>query len=962
MAQTSKHEYSQETATDIASLWQDALKEYCIASKLEFRHMKKFNSMADIDGDRDVRDKFFNFRDNGGKLAKLRSTISKNADLILSGAKCIADAASPAFPPSAAILTALTYVMKASQDVSKDYDKIVGFFEELQTFLERISILEEKLPTVKAYRSHVLRVFSAIMKMLGLATKATTEGRMKRFGKTMLRGGTDDELSGATGALDTAMKRLESATANAILAGVEDIKRDNVEIKGTVVTIVGLARDISTNLAEMNSTSRGTAQSMQSQAHQNFLRLSAQIEQMREERWRSLAQPTGSTPTEKKIKAARKPTSLNVVKRFFSSRDESSRRDEEFAFSLVEGTAQWLFNREEFISWKEGTSSSPYLWLKGEAGMGKSFLAYSAVRELKNMTAIDPNISVAHHYFQQGNFEDHSTNNEEAVLHSMLSAIVTQVARYDKAYCDQVATSIMTHENDTCDLSQTARFEEFIAFRFLETSSEKPHKNAAHCLFLVLDGLDEILNTSEVILECLKPIADSKWNIRVLLTSRPQCEEITKLAGVRMVTVTKNDVENDMKLIVGAQLKQASRLRKLRPAIKNTIGTKLINESDGLLHTDQALRRLNKYHQESSVLRALNELPNTLTSLYQDFEDEIASRRSPEELQTIKLVYEWIAHCKESISVDQIADIVKLRGLDKLFNIEEEITSRSGIVLTVTRDSDIAEDTEESGAGDMDEGHDSDTGTVLVTQLTASVDTVSIVRFHNRSLKDHFCEPMPKNGGIREPKSSAAFAIFEMCAHIVTNNVRGPLCQRTRQYAATNWALHFIDIELSSLTDQKVAQGISMLYGILSSANGVADFMEKHFVLTPNISPYAHIFMQPKHPEGSRLTRFQTKTAAWLHRAAGLDKDEFQPPLLIWIIDMMARPQKLLVELARGHVQNWRTSSGNRRTSYTFALSVLNYVSFRYPCPGYVRASWTLDKLHTNRSLLDRYNIKIHKS
>ncbi len=68
-------------------------------------------------------------------MAKMRHLIVGNSEYILKGAEFLANSASVAFPPSSAILTALTWVMKASSTVSKDYDKIQAFFGELNEFL-----------------------------------------------------------------------------------------------------------------------------------------------------------------------------------------------------------------------------------------------------------------------------------------------------------------------------------------------------------------------------------------------------------------------------------------------------------------------------------------------------------------------------------------------------------------------------------------------------------------------------------------------------------------------------------------------------------------------------------------------------------------------------------------------------------------------------------------------------------
>jgi hypothetical protein len=450
-------DYSKENATDIASLWQHALQEYCTASGLDFRSMKKFHSFAEIEADQTVQKNFIQFREGGGKFAKLSSTINANADQILSGAKYIADAASAAFPPSAAILTALTYVMKVSKDVSKDYDMLMNFFGELESLLKRISMMESHLSkSPEAFTSHILRVFVAIMQMLGLATRAVAEGRMWRSLKTMLRGGGDDELAGVTSSLETAIKRLESATGILMFVKVSGIE---------------------TNV-----------QSLHDRVDTNFIKLSAKFEQMLEAQQRSLAPPAAPAFTAK-VRAANKPTSSNVVQRFFDAHDDSKVRNREIEYNFVDGTAEWLFERKEFLNWRKDPSASPYLWIIGEGGVGKSFLAYSALRKLQKQTASHSNMTVAHYHFRQQNFEGRSAaNNVFAVMHSMLSAIVNQIAMYDKAFCDQVAATITTNREDTVTPDAVTRFDKFLAFKFQESSAEGPPNR----LFLILDGLDEI--------------------------------------------------------------------------------------------------------------------------------------------------------------------------------------------------------------------------------------------------------------------------------------------------------------------------------------------------------------------------------------------------------------------------------------------------------------------------------------
>lgn len=48
------------------------------------------------------------------------------------------------------------------------------------SFLERISILESKIPTIKAYQAILMRVFSSILTLSSIATKYEQEGRFRQ--------------------------------------------------------------------------------------------------------------------------------------------------------------------------------------------------------------------------------------------------------------------------------------------------------------------------------------------------------------------------------------------------------------------------------------------------------------------------------------------------------------------------------------------------------------------------------------------------------------------------------------------------------------------------------------------------------------------------------------------------------------------------------------------------------------
>lgn len=99
-----------------------------------------------------------------------------NAEVIQRVVTTVGNAASMAFPPSSAILTAFAYVMNASKAVSDDYDMLAAFFDIMNSFLERLGILESKMPSHRNYKVVMVRVFASILALCSIARKYRQKG------------------------------------------------------------------------------------------------------------------------------------------------------------------------------------------------------------------------------------------------------------------------------------------------------------------------------------------------------------------------------------------------------------------------------------------------------------------------------------------------------------------------------------------------------------------------------------------------------------------------------------------------------------------------------------------------------------------------------------------------------------------------------------------------------------------
>ena len=77
--------------------------------------------------------------------------------------------------------------------MSADYDKVIGFFEFTQRFLDRLSLIEGHSPEQAPFQRCITRVFSSMLTICAVAQEYAKE---KRFSGYLWRGCALDLLNG----------------------------------------------------------------------------------------------------------------------------------------------------------------------------------------------------------------------------------------------------------------------------------------------------------------------------------------------------------------------------------------------------------------------------------------------------------------------------------------------------------------------------------------------------------------------------------------------------------------------------------------------------------------------------------------------------------------------------------------------------------------------------------------------
>jgi hypothetical protein len=563
--------------TDVGTLWQEALIKYHEECGTDLQAMPlSRRNLTHIKAEQDRQLLLFSeYRHDKGKLDRLRNLISTNSDIVLSVASHIATAASSAFPPSSALLTAFNYVMNASRAVSEDYDMIVSFFDIMNSFLERISLLESRKPSDRQFNRFLVNVFSAMMTLSAIARKCRMKGRLRKWAKALIDG-SDPNLKGAFDALHMHLQRFESvvmlSTLKYTLEGgkkLDAIGEDVKRIQDGVERNITLTEDAATTSHEiLTVVTRHEERGAEYTAglHQVMKTLN------------KMSKPKDA-PNELHVvdAGARKSIAMRILDGAFDYFPEERGGLAAFESYYIQGTCDWFRAQDVYMGLERGTVR--LLWVSGPAGMGKSTLAYTVVKSLQEEFIDDTTVSVAYCFFVEDDWRRHVTQ--------MLQSCVMQIAGRDTRYREEAVAEVQMWDklldhgqaSGSLRMNNDKMWELFYQNKFSDKTGRR--------LFLVLDGVDEVVKEDypfiDMILEEVATSEDLK--IQVIFTSESRgLKPGPKASGTEVFELTKEFIMPDIQTIIIDRLKRVERLRKLSQGVKRMIVTKLSKKADSKAH------------------------------------------------------------------------------------------------------------------------------------------------------------------------------------------------------------------------------------------------------------------------------------------------------------------------------------------------------------------------------------------
>ncbi|KAI0272344.1 hypothetical protein BC834DRAFT_1030497, partial [Gloeopeniophorella convolvens] len=263
----------------------------------------------------------------GSRATQLMTKLKPLVDTMLVLNEGLGDALGEAFKPAKYVCAGVGLLLSASKGVSDSYDSLIDLFDTMSRFLERVTVYTRVEPIGPSMAEIIVKMMIGLLDILGLATKEIKQGRLRAFGKKLL----------GSRKIEDVVKRLDRLT-------LEGSRMSTTHILLIVHTLIENLKGVMTNAETSTVTLEDALASIQEVAN-SMNRINRDELYKRCTEWLSPPDP-------------------------FSN--HSSKREQ-----CHKGSADWFIHGNAFGEWK--VSDSPFLWLYGKPGSGKSVLCSAMI-------------------------------------------------------------------------------------------------------------------------------------------------------------------------------------------------------------------------------------------------------------------------------------------------------------------------------------------------------------------------------------------------------------------------------------------------------------------------------------------------------------------------------------------------------------------------------------------------------
>ncbi|KAJ5360198.1 Tetratricopeptide-like helical [Penicillium concentricum] len=759
----------------IASLWTEAIKQYETIAKQKLDPVVlRVTTVNDLLEVIDEENKQFNaFRDRGHRLRDVLKHAMAPIELV---GTVVAGGVSAAYPPSTYVFGAVTLLLEAAKGVSDKYDAIIETMSTLKDLTIRLKVYSGQ--TISENLSNKLtEILTSLLEVLAFARKEVKHGRMLSYGKSL--------LSGSDGGKEAMARFSRLVEAESALVGAETL----TEVKGGFARVNSDMKKIARQLEE----TRLQSEMPRKERMAANLRLLLQPSRSSEDRYRTMNR------------------------------------------NRVPQTGDWIQEETEFIDWIAG--KKPVLWISGNPGAGKSYIATNMIDHLKQK----PHVSLGFFFFKDDDPTTRST-------HQALRDIAFQIALKDPLYAEYIVDCLDCPE-DIGTLESLWR-NLFLNFFIDNGGKEDGRKSAEGPVYLVLDALDEaFINDRLELFELAKDI-QAGGRIQLLMLGRPQiAEEMNDLMETLQIqTIDVSEVNNfeDIVHYIKTIIAKSIYLRKLPPSTQRTIIQRLSTGSQGMfLWVGLMLQDLSQIRSKGDIQRTLDEAPKGLTKMIshvlKGFSESFTE--NPQYAADLNELLAWTMCTPTPLSLFEIDALLKWRSPEgeSWIWLEGSLRVQFASIFLLTREdglstADLKRRMNYTDYGDLEETPECDSEENEEFDSNDDFDSdhkTTTVSFCHASLGEFFRSQEGKvSAGPNSPPigvnyHEARILVLNRCFEIIQNKEesREQIALALRSYACSYIVQFLTAVDMSQITkDTKRAIGFQ-LAELLSDESGFEAFV-----------------------------------------------------------------------------------------------------------------------------------------
>ncbi|KAL4736902.1 hypothetical protein BDV11DRAFT_192895 [Aspergillus similis] len=273
---------------------------------------------------------------------------------------------------------------------------------------------------------------------------------------------------------------------------------------------------------------------------------------------------------------------------------------------LLDDSFQWVLDNAEFRKWHSNPQSQ-LLWIKGDAGKGKTMLMIGIIDKLVQQVRSEPSQSIAYFLCQA---TDPRLNNATSILRSLIYMLIRQQPH------------LISYLREKYDINPKL-FESGNTFYSLSVIFENMIQNPRHAMtYLLVDALDEC---ETGLPELLKLIARAKsissTQVKWIVSSRNRDDieqelEFGSEEAKLSLELNENHISDAVVAYINYRVSWSKALQR-NGILLEQVKKQLLQKSDGtFLWVALVVQEMQKCQSSAAILELLERTPQGLTPLY----------------------------------------------------------------------------------------------------------------------------------------------------------------------------------------------------------------------------------------------------------------------------------------------------------------------------------------------------------